>query len=95
MTQYNAATTMPELQAEVARLTTMVAYYRAENHHVTPESGRVLASLLTMATTDTMEDLNGWYDMSHTATCLLNDYLDQLKVARSEIVSLCPSLEVK
>jgi len=25
----------------------------------------------------------------------LNDYLDQLKVARSEIVSLCPSLEVK
>mgnify|MGYP003674889990 FL=1 len=95
MTQYNAAVTMPELRAEVARLTTMVAYYRAENHHVTPESGRVLASLLDRATTDTLEDLNGWYDMSQTAMGLLNDYFDQLKVARSEIVSLCPSLEVK
>ena len=93
MTQYNAAVTMPELRAEVARLTTMVAYYRAENHHVTPESGRVLASLLDRATTDTMEDLNGWYDMSQTATCLLNDYFDLLKTARAEIVSLCPSLE--
>lgn len=95
MTQYNAASTMPELQAEVARLTTMVAYYRAENHHVTPESGRVLVSLLDRATTDTLEDLNGWYDMSNTATHLLNDYLDQLKTAQSEIVSLCPSLAVK
>jgi len=84
MTQYNAAVTGSQ-----------VAYYRAENHHITPESGRVLASLLDRATTDTLEDLNGWYDMSHTATCLLNDYLDQLKVARSEIVSLCPSLAVK
>ena len=95
MTQYNEAVTMPELRAEVARLTTMLAYYRAENPHMTPESGRVLSSLLAMTTTDTLEDLNGWYDMSHTATCLLNDYLDQLKVAQSEIVSLCPSLAVK
>lgn len=95
MTQYNAAVTMPELRAEVARLTTMVAYYRAEDHHITPETGRVVAALLDRATTDTMEDLNGWYDMSHTATCLLNDYLDQLKAAQSEIVSLCPSLAVK
>ena len=93
MTQYNTAVTMPELRAEVARLTTMVAYYRAENHHITPESGRVLAALLDRATTDTMEDLNGWYDMSQTATCLLNDYFDQLKTAQAEIVSLCPSLE--
>jgi hypothetical protein len=92
MPQYNAATTMPELQAEVARLTTIVAYYRAENHHVTPESGRALTYLLDRAITDTLEDLNGWYDMSQTAACLLNDYLDQLKVAQSEIVSLCPSL---
>ena len=65
----------------------------AENHHITPESGRVLAALLERATTDTMEDLNGWYDMSQTATCLLNDYFDQLKAAKLEIVSLCPSLE--
>lgn len=93
MTQYNAATTMPELRAEVARLATVVAYYRAENHHITLKIGRVLASLLDRATTDTLEDLNGWYDMSHTATCLLNDYLGQLKAAHSEIVSLCPSLE--
>ena len=93
MTQYNAAVTTAELRAEVARLTTMVAYYRAENHHITPESGRVLAALLERATTDTMEDLNGWYDMSQTATCLLNDYFDQLKTAKLEIVSLCPSLE--
>ena len=93
MTQYNEAVTMPELRAEVARLTTMVAYYRAEDHHITPESGRVLAALLDRATTDTMEDLNGWYDMSQTATCLLNDYFDQLKTAQAEIVSLCPSLE--
>ena len=95
MTQYNTAVTMPELRAEVARLTTIVAYYRAEDHHVTPDSGRVLASLLDRATSDTFEDLNGWYDMSNTAICLLNDYLDQLKTAQSEIVSLCPSLEVK
>ena len=93
MTQYNQAVTMSELRAEVARLTKMLAYYRAENHHITLESGRVLASLLDRATTDIMEDLNGWYDMSQTATCLLNDYFDQLKTARSEIVSLCPSLE--
>ena len=92
MTQYNAAVTMAELWAEVARLTTMVAYYRAENHHITPESGRVLAALLERATTDTMEDLNGWYDVSETAACLLNYYVDQLKTAQSEIVSLCPSL---
>ncbi len=93
MTQYTEAVTMPELRAEVARLSTMVSYYRAENHHITPESGRVLAALLERATTDTMEDLNGWYEMSQTATCLLNDYFDQLKTAQSEIVSLCPSLE--
>ena len=93
MTQYNQAVTMPELRAEVARLTTMVAYYRAEDHHITPESGRVLVSLLDRATIDTMEDLNGWYDMSQTATCLLNDYYDQLKTAQAEIVCLCPSLE--
>ena len=95
MTQYNTAVTMPELRAEVARLTTIVAYYRAEDHHVTPESGRVLAALLDRATSDTFEDLNGWYDMSNTAICLLNDYLDQLKTAQAEIVSLCPSLGVK
>jgi hypothetical protein len=39
-----------------------------------------------------MEDLNGWYDVSQTATSLLNYYVDQLKTAQSEIVSLCPSL---
>ena len=95
MTQYNTAVTMPELRAEVARLTTIVSYYRAENHHITPDSGRVLAALLARATADTLEDLNGWYDMSNTATHLLNDYLDQLKTAQAEIVSLCPSLGVK
>ena len=93
MTQNNKIMTLIDLREEVARLTAMLAYYRAENHHITPESGRVLASLLDRATTDTMEDLNGWYDMSQTATCLLNDYYDQLKTAQSEIVSLCPSLE--
>ena len=95
MTQYNAALTMPELRAEVVRLASIVDYYRAENHHVTPESGRVLASLLDRAAGETLEDLNGWYDMSQTATHLLNEHFEQLNIAKTELVSLCPSLEVK
>ena len=93
MTQYNQAVTMPELRAEVARLTKMVAYYKAENHHITAESGRVLAFLLDSATTDTLGETTGWYNMSRFSANLLNYYLDQLKAAKLEIVSLCPSLE--
>ena len=86
--------TMPELRAEVLRLSKMVDYYRAEAGHITPKNGALILSLIERALCDTMEDLNGWYDMSHTATCLLNDHYDHLNEAKAETLTLCPSLEL-
>ena len=37
--QFNAVT-MPELRAEVVRLSSIVDYYRAENNQITNKTGR-------------------------------------------------------
>ena len=86
--------TMPELRAEVLRLSKMVDYYRAEAGHITPKNGALILSLIERALCDTLGDLNGWPDMSESTSELLNEYYDHLNEAKAETLTLCPSLEV-
>ena len=88
------AVTMPELRAEVLRLSKMVDYYRAEAGHITPKNGALILSLIERALCDTLGDLNGWPDMSESTSELLNEYYDHLNEAKAETLTLCPSLEV-
>jgi len=85
--------TMPELRAEVLRLSKMVDYYRAEAGHITEKSGALILSLIERALCDTLCDLNGWADMSESTAELLNEHYDHLNEAKAETLSLCPSLE--
>ena len=88
------AVTMPELRAEVLRLSKMVDYYRAEAGHITPKNGALILSLIERALCDTLGDLNGWPDMSESTAELLNEHYDHLNEAKAETLTLCPSLEL-
>ena len=90
--QFNAVT-MPELRAEVVRLSSIVDYYRAENNHISGQSGRVLTRLIESALEVTLEDLNT-LELSENSSDLLNRHHDQLNQAKGEIISICPSMEL-
>lgn len=90
--QFNAVT-MPELRAEVVRLSSIVDYYRAENNQITNKTGRLVIALLENAIDEIMGDLNSWDCMSETTSTLLNDHYDDLKAAYGEIISLTQTLE--
>jgi len=91
--QFNAVT-MPELRAEVVRLSSIVDYYRAENNQITNQTGRLVAALLENAIDEIMGDLNSWECMSETTATLLNDHCDHLKAAHIEIISLAQNTEL-
>ena len=90
--QFNAVT-MPQLRAEVVRLSSIVDYYRAENNQITNKTGRLVIALLENAIDEIMGDLNSWDCMSETTSTLLNDHYDDLKAAYGEIISLTQTLE--
>ena len=91
--QFNAVT-MPELRAEVVRLSSIVDYYRAENNQITNQTGRLLVALLENAIDEITGDLNSWDCMSETTATLLNDHYDHLKAAYGEIISLTQTAEL-
>ena len=73
--QFNAVT-MPELRAEVVRLSSIVDYYRAEDNQITNQTGRLVVALLENAIDEITGDLNSWDCMSETTAVLLNDHHD-------------------
>ena len=91
--QFNAVT-MPELRAEVVRLSSIVDYYRAENNQITNQTGRLVVALLENAIDEITGDLNSWDCMSETTAVLLNDHHDHLKAAYGEILSLTQTAEL-
>tara|TARA_B110000503_G_scaffold96190_1_gene144743 strand:+ start:6202 stop:6492 length:291 start_codon:yes stop_codon:yes gene_type:complete len=91
--QFNAVT-MPELRAEVVRLSSIVDYYRAENNQITNQTGRLVVALLENAIDQITGDLNSCDCMSDTTATLLNDYHDHLTAAYGEILSLTQTAEL-